>query len=1413
MKKLLLAISIFLLILTLASCARLRCDHVWDAGTLIKADECGEGVKARYTCTLCGKKMKGDASTHYFVADGKTPSSCEGLGYTHYSCARCDEEPYIADFTDAIGHNYSAPIFVSESAYKTTYKKLCLNCGDELFYSTFNETDVEPDFLTDQDQNFSFDIITAMGEDFIKNNLIIFDYYFYHTQYEDRPEARIEFNVTAKGDNVYTITAANNYAYDTTYVAVLGDDMTFDTHPGTELIFKIIEDPNHENSYSYNEGIVFLHKLEKTNGGYYPYQLVSGEDGGHIYIIINKVDGIAIGQTLCLGEITSFEEIAGASDCYFGLVEQISRLGDGSYMISLSEPDLQDVFDELDISYDQEINFDNNAINIETAKANIIDSLYSNEEFVKFLSVLNLSTSKYFEDNGYTAVELSNTKSFMDNISLTPSITFNGGVVETKVLGTVAIPIKDSKNELLGLFAVNFEISMESRFQLDVSYKIKTSLFGIKFNNFDLEITQTDTVGLTFGISIELSDYAESEYVINTATGELHRSCCVYVTRADEGISFEGVSANEAENVSERCSYCNPLNDGNTAEEDFEAYYTEMLNCSDWKQTADDIKAWANSDKSSSSNGERGIDLGTFDIPIYGPVTARLELDLVMSLNLEAIMQYKYAYEKTYTYGMSLGSDQSLHPQFPKSTGSSLTENDLSIMGKAQIEMGLLVDMGVIIKGLEKWFNAGISAEVGAYTDVSGILNITNNYVGAYLDAGVYLKLDMYYKIISASGSKDLAEKKWSILNMGFENVYYAYDVYFDSVNIGICNDHVDIAGTFLNVRYFNLKTMQDRVGQLSLYESSKYKVNVSLANGTYCSIINGQIVVKEDCPDNFTDKLIITVEATNDWKEYKYSSNAYYLGEYVIDLIFTPEHSHHSMSSATCTAPSTCYFCGLTEGVELGHVWVDPTCTDAEYCTRCGETRAEALRHDYSEWAVLYEATCTTNEFQHQICSRCGNESIKEMPDTLWSHYYAPDSYRHYKDATCETNALETAKCANSNCKSIDIREVPETALGHSFTQYGIIEEATCLTDEVQCAICDNEGCNKENIKTIDGSALGHSFTQYEVIVDPTCLTDGTERAKCDHEGCEEENIRNMDNSALGHSFTQYEVIVEPTCLTDGTERAVCDHEGCQEEDVRNMDNSALGHSFTYYEIIFEATCTEDEVLLAVCDHEGCDKEDERISENSALGHDWMVANCYDPKTCARCELTEGNPLGHNIIEVSCQMPEHCDRCGETWGDVIDCIESDWIVDKPVTKQEDGYRHTECIMCGVHIKEEVLNFYGSIGLEYELSSDGKSYTLVGIGTCTDTQIIIPEIYNGLPVTRISAFAFESITTITSFYIPNTISHIETFAFSDCTNLTYIEYDGTTTAWLSISKGFEWKFNTGNFTVKCTDGTLSKSNS
>jgi DNA mismatch repair protein MutS len=45
---------------------------------------------------------------------------------------------------------------------------------------------------------------------------------------------------------------------------------------------------------------------------------------------------------------------------------------------------------------------------------------------------------------------------------------------------------------------------------------------------------------------------------------------------------------------------------------------------------------------------------------------------------------------------------------------------------------------------------------------------------------------------------------------------------------------------------------------------------------------------------------------------------------------------------------------------------------------------------------------------------------------------------------------------------------------------------------------------------------------------------------------------------------------------------------------------------------------------------------------------------------------------------------------------------------------------------------------------------------------------------------------------------------------TDCADLIEIQYSGTVDQWNSITKGEKWNYNTGNYTVTCTDGTISK---
>ncbi len=86
-----------------------------------------------------------------------------------------------------------------------------------------------------------------------------------------------------------------------------------------------------------------------------------------------------------------------------------------------------------------------------------------------------------------------------------------------------------------------------------------------------------------------------------------------------------------------------------------------------------------------------------------------------------------------------------------------------------------------------------------------------------------------------------------------------------------------------------------------------------------------------------------------------------------------------------------------------------------------------------------------------------------------------------------------------------------------------------------------------------------------------------------------------------------------------------------------------------------------------------------------------------------------------------------------------------------------------------------------SVGLFYKRNEDGESYTVIGIGSCEDTVVVIPEIYNGKPVTAIRDMAFASIgnepSLLECITIPATVTSIGKAAFAGCHQLTEIHVE------------------------------------
>lgn len=268
------------------------------------------------------------------------------------------------------------------------------------------------------------------------------------------------------------------------------------------------------------------------------------------------------------------------------------------------------------------------------------------------------------------------------------------------------------------------------------------------------------------------------------------------------------------------------------------------------------------------------------------------------------------------------------------------------------------------------------------------------------------------------------------------------------------------------------------------------------------------------------------------------------------------------------------------------------------------------------------------------------------------------------------------------------------------------------------------------------------------------------------------------------------------------GTESSAPSDESFKlEHSETQNESSSLGtseeahaHSFGEWEVIEKSTCTKAGYKQRKC---VCGEIE---SSYLALSRHTEATDKRREATCTEDGLTRG---------------KHCSACQKVLvaQETIKArghIESEWIIDKAATASEDGKCHTECKSCHAKIKEKAIAATGSSGLAYTVNSDEKSCTITGIGTCRESNIIIPSEIDGYIVTSIDTKAFMNCTLLTSVTIRKGVTSIEISAFDRCTSLTDINYAGTIEEWKKIpylsSNAF---YKVKATVVHCKDGDVA----
>ena len=288
----------------------------------------------------------------------------------------------------------------------------------------------------------------------------------------------------------------------------------------------------------------------------------------------------------------------------------------------------------------------------------------------------------------------------------------------------------------------------------------------------------------------------------------------------------------------------------------------------------------------------------------------------------------------------------------------------------------------------------------------------------------------------------------------------------------------------------------------------------------------------------------------------------------------------------------------------------------------------------------------------------------------------------------------------------------------------------------------CDNTDISPDNTQqttdetngndntSTDSDVCQHIFGEWNVVQNASCNEEGRRVRTC--------------NTC---SFAEEEQIPKSeihTPITDAAVPASCKNTGLTEGSHCSVCNKVLVAQNTIPKTE-DHTPVTDAAVPASCKNTG-------LTEGShcSVCNEVLVAQNTVPKTEDHTPVTDA------------AVPASCKNTGLTEGSHCSICNKILVKQNEVPKEEHAYINGYCRICNEKKVSE--------GLQFE-NYDGYA-AVIGIGSCTDTVIIIPDYApSGLPVKEIGMQAFQNCTNIVEVIIPDAVGAILSEAFMNCTSL------------------------------------------